>query len=202
MRLTVIIILTALFTSCCSYNSKDFDFNADNLRHFSSFKQGDTIFYESSAHDIDTILIVGFGTKQNKNCGSFMAQRPINEKWIEIMHLPIDRWHGTTQDGNKPKRIDYQKLFWISKSPTDKTTEYKIDFKDFHSSFDTVIGEYHTDALILNNKKISNYYLVSHAYPERIIDSKNIECVYWTEMEGLVAYKNKAGEIWTKKSNH
>jgi hypothetical protein len=90
-------------------------------------------------------------------------------------------------------------LLWITKYPIGKTIQYAIDFKDFHSTTDSVIGQFFTEPLDLNNLTLTNYYKVQHGYPERITDSIDIEVVYWTDQAGLVAYRNKGGEIWTKK---
>ncbi|MEZ4805703.1 MAG: hypothetical protein R2852_09535 [Bacteroidia bacterium] len=194
---------TFFISSCCSYHydQKDFEFNADELKYFSSFHIGDTIFYESSNFDLDTILILNYDTEKYENCGGLMAPRPLNGKWVRIKHLPIDKWHGTIKVQDKPIRINYQSLFLITKYPLDKRTEFSIDFKDFQSRKDTIIGEYHTDTIDLHHLEITNYYIVNHGYPDRITDSTNIECVYWTDKEGLIAYKNKGGQVWTKKSN-
>ncbi len=200
MTRQIIIILTLLISGCCSYDKEDFEFNTNDLKHFSSFKLGDTIYYESTNHNIDTILILNYDSEQHKNCGGFLGPRPINGKWIRIKHLPTDKWYGKTQEEGKPTRIDYQSLFWITKYPLAKKTEYSISFKDFCSRYDTIIGDFHTDTIVLNGKQMTNYYIVNHAYPERVTDSTNIERVYWTDKDGLTAYMNKGGEIWIKKS--
>jgi hypothetical protein len=131
-----------------------------------------------------------------------MAPKPSNTRWVTIKHLPQDNWHGTSQDMIKGGKIeiDYQGLLWITKLPIEKTIKYSIDFKDFHSSSDSVIGEFHTEALAINNITLTNYYKVKHGYPDRVTDPANIEFIYWTDKEGLIAYQNKGGVIWTKKN--
>ena len=54
--------------------------------------------------------------------------------------------------------------------------------------------------MTLNDITLTNYYKLEHQYPERVSDSTDIEIIYWTNKEGLIAYKNKGGEIWTKKA--
>ena len=201
MRLQIFIIMTVFISGCCSYDKKDFDFNDEELRHFSNYKVGDTIYFQSNLGDMDTMTIVGFGTERNENCGGFMARPPVNGRWVQIKHLPIDRWFGTSQDMTTGGKIDtvYQELFWISKHPTEKEVDFSISFKDFHSNFDTIIGAFHMDTIKLNDLKVSNYYIVKPGYPERITEPKNIETIYWTDKFGLTAYKSKDGEIWTKR---
>jgi hypothetical protein len=202
MKRNIFIILTILASSCCSYDKNDFEFNNEELEHFSDYKIGDTINFESNLGDIDTITIVDFKTERNDNCSGFMAPMPLNGKWVQIKHLPIDKWHGTSQDMATGGKIEvvYQELFWITKFPTEKKTEYSISFRDFYSKSDTIIGEHHTDTITLNDLKISNYYIVRHGYPERVIEPKNIETLFWTDKFGLTAYKSKDGETWTKKA--
>ncbi|MES2654440.1 MAG: hypothetical protein V4620_02570 [Bacteroidota bacterium] len=199
MKQYLFIILIVLISGCCSYDQKDFDFSKEELNHFSVYNIGDTIYFESNLGDMDTITIVDFKTEKHENCGGFIAPKPVNGKWISIKHLPVDQWHGTSQDMAKNGKIetDYATLFWISKFPTDTETTYNIEFKDFYTAPDTTIGEFHADTITLNDLKISQYYLVKHGYPERITEPQNIATVYWTDQYGLMAYKSKAGEIWT-----
>ena len=204
MRRYMFIILAIFISGCCSYDKKDFEFNDEELRHFNNYLVGDTIYFQSNLGDIDTITIVGFGTERNENCGGFMAPRPVNGKWVQVKHLPIDKWFGTSQDMTTGGKMDtvYQELFWISKHPTEKAVNFAVGFKNFQSNFDTIIGEFHINTIKLNDLQVSDYYVVKHGYPERITEPKNIETIYWTDKFGLTAYRSKDGEIWTKKSSH
>jgi hypothetical protein len=204
MKRYILIILTIFISSCCSYDKKDLEFNDKELAHFANYKIGDTIHFQSNLGGIEIIMIVGFGTERNENCGGFMAPRPVNGKWVQIKHLPVYNWTGTSQDMTNGGKVDsdYQELFWVSKHPTEKEVEYAIRFNDFYSTFDSIIGEFHTDTIKLNDLNVSNYYIVKHGYPERITEPKNIETIYWTDKFGLTAYRTKDGETWTKKSSH
>jgi len=201
MKNLIIIILTLIITGCCSIDPKDIEFNNSELAHFSEYQKEDTIYFKSNLGNIDTITIVGYESEKYDQCGGFMARLPQNTKWIKIKHLPIDKWHGTTQDmtNGGEIEIDYQGLLWITKYPISKTTEYSINFKDFHSSQNEQIGAFYTDTLTLNNIILTNYYIVKHGYPERVTEPENVETVYWTNANGLTAYKNKNGELWTKE---
>lgn len=204
MKRYLLILCTIVISGCCNYNKKDLEFNNKELSHFSDYKIGDTIYFESNLNDLDTFMIEGFRTELNENCGGFMAPEPGSSKWVQIKHLPVDRWFGASQDMTTGGKIDtvYQELFWISKNPIEKQVNYSISFKDFYSNFDTIIGEFHSDTIHLGDLKISNYYVVKHSYPERITEPKNIETIYWTDKLGLTAYRTKDGETWSKKINH
>ena len=200
-RILTIFTISLILTSCCSFDKSDIEFSHAELGHFSDYKNGDTIYFESNFGDIDTLEIIGFENEKHDSCFGLMAPKPSNSRWISIKHLPNDDWKGTTKDRSKPGqiKIDYQGLLWISKDPIEKTTEYRINFKDFHSVPDSVIGQYYSEPLTLNNIDLTNYYKVEYGYPERVSDSIDIKVVYWTDEEGLIAYQNKGGEVWTKK---
>ncbi len=194
----VFTLLTALLSACNSYDQKDFDFSNDELTFASSLHLGDTIYYESNLHDIDTLLIIDTLSEQVKGGGFFMSPRPTNNLSYLIKHLPVDIWHGTSTVNAKTK-IDYQSLFSISKSPKPKQLEFSFNFKGFYSKHDLTIGELHTDTVKLNDSKFWNYYLIKHSYPERIKNESDVTELYWTKKEGLIAYKNKGGEVWVRK---
>jgi len=203
-------ILTLLFfmSGCCQfkYDDKDFLFNEYELSFFDAYKVGDTIYFENQFGDIDTIEIIEItptNTDPKSACGKglFMNPRPANSKSITIKHLPIDRWHGTTEehfsDGSVKKSINYQTLFSTAKFPLEKEVGSGITFKDFHSSLS--LNSMLKDTLALNDKKWTNYFIAEHSYPERVTDSLNISKAYWTVDEGLIGYETKGGQIWTKK---
>jgi hypothetical protein len=204
IRILTILLFLFYFSSCCSYDKKDFDFNKNDLLPFSSFKVGDTIYYENLLGDIDTILIHKIDSIQNKNCGGLMAMPAGNYLYIAIKHLPNDQlWTGTTTDATTGKtEINYQEIISIDKIPQTKEMSYSIDFKDFHTSAgeNNIFEKLRTDTVIINGKNITNFYEVEHGYPERLTKPTNIELLYWTDNDGLIAYKNKQGEWWTKKS--
>ena len=187
-------------SSCCSYDKSDFYFNDKESNHLSVYKIGDTVYFKNQQDDIDTILIKNIETEQHKECGIIMARAAENNISVIIEHLPIDKWHGMTYSEDESK-INYQSIVSISKYPQQKKTIYSISFKDFcNSTALGEIGEYHSDTITINKKKIFNYYIVRHGYPERVIKSDNIEVLYWTDKDGLIAYKNKKGDWWTKES--
>lgn len=200
-RIFIILTISLILNGCCSFDKTDLEFDKQELRYFSDYKNGDTIFFESNLGDTDTIKIIGYQNEKLDKCGGLMTPQPSNTKWLTIQYLPTDIWHGTSQDMTKGTEveIDYQRLLCITKYSNGNKTQYKINFKDFYSRMDSVIGEYHSETLKLNGVILSNYYEVEHGYPERITDVNHIEVVYWSDQDGLVAYKSKSGEIWTKK---
>ena len=198
-----ILLLPIIVSSCCSYDRNKFEFSIKERTHFNKYRIGDTIYFQSNFGDVDTIAIIGIDSERYENCNGF-SHKPINAKWIMIKHLPVDKWSGTSQiktNGSQPS-INFQWLLSISKYPTDKKTEYQINFKDFHSNPDTIIGIFNKDTLVLNDIKLSNYFKLNKVASEKSAEPQDIETIYWTDKYGLTAYVSKNGEIWTNKRCH
>jgi hypothetical protein len=56
---------------------------------------------------------------------------------------------------------------------------------------------YHTDTIKINNKVITNYFEIKSEYTKQT----SIDLIYWTDKDGLIAYKKMNGNRWTKKSS-
>jgi hypothetical protein len=199
--MTILILLSGCLNE--DYSKKDFEFSKVENEFFAAYHVGDTIYFKSNKNNVDIFTVIGFGIEQRRASGGLMNVFPINTKWIKIKHLPVDNWAQVSiETSNNKADTNYQGLFWITKKPTFKNiTSYSIDFKDFYTNpaTDSAIGEFHTDTIKVNDHLITDYYIVRHGYPNRVIDSSNIEVVYWTKANGLTAYKNKGGEVWTKQ---
>jgi hypothetical protein len=201
-RILSVIILTFIFNGCCSTDSKEFEFENNEPKHLSCYKSGDTIYFENSDNDIDTIAILSVDSAKGEKCIGLIAPRPVGKScWVTIKHLPIDKWHRVTTTGkdNDTASFDYQTLIYITKDPIKNQTFFDFNFKDFYTATWTVLGKLKTDTLILNRKRITNYYVINHGFPIRVKDSTNIETLIWTDQHGLTAYKNKNGVWWIKK---
>lgn len=197
-------LLNVLFIIPCqnsnNYDKNDFDFNQTDLAHLNSYKQGDTIYFENQLGKFDTILVKNIDKDQIRQAGTTKLVE--NRIWVSIEHLPRDKWHGIMENIKGKIEIDYQHIIGISKFPQTKITEYSFHFKDFYPTVGIrTMGEYHSEAITINKKRIENYYIIRHGNPRRITEPYNIEILYWTDKDGLTAYKNKNGDWWTKKSN-
>jgi hypothetical protein len=47
--------------------------------------------------------------------------------------------------------------------------------------------------------KFTNYYVLQNEFPKNDINPNLVETVYWTNDNGLIAYKNKGGDLYTVK---
>jgi len=206
MRTLELFILVFILSSCgCRTDKKEFNFDNNEPKHLSCYKTDDTIYFENSKSDIDTITVIKIDSAKGEECHGISAPRPTGKScWVAIKYLPIDRWYTRKLFGNNQEdttSFEYKKLINIYKDPIKNKTFFDFEFKDFYTGCNYVLGKLNTDTLTLNKNKITNYYIIEHGYPERITKSINIETLIWTDKDGLTAYKNKNGDWWTKKQN-
>ncbi|WP_207420280.1 hypothetical protein [Desertivirga brevis] len=190
--------------SGCTYDKKDFDFNTKDLRPVSSFKEGDTIYFEGPSGDLDTIMIYKIDSIQKRSWGAFMAPAAENHLFVAIKHLPNHiLWTYTVTEGSTfDTKVYYQNLITVTKRPQTKEVSYSIAFKDFSASNgkNGTLGAIRKDTVIVNRKNITNFYEIESDQPQSKSDLGCMETIYWTDNEGLMAYKNKRGDWWTKIS--
>lgn len=190
-----------VFILSCSYSDKDFYLNETERVFLNTFKAGDTLYYESSTKQVDKILVLGIDSNQKKESGYIMALPAYNDVFVSIKHLPVDTFQSISQDMTT-KKIDTipEKIICISKHPQQKETVYSFQFKHFFSSNKNGIGQIQRDTVI-NGKKLTNYFIIKEDFQDKNTSYAKIEQLYWTQNEGLVAYKLTNGIYWTKKSS-
>lgn len=199
MRILSLSVFISFLSNCAEGHKKDIEFSASDLRYFADYTEGDSLFFESNFQSNDTIILIAFkNEKFGERESLFINRKPLISRWLTIKHLSEENWYSKIQPATRKDQI-YQNLLFVTKYPEEQRITFSINFKDFYSLNEKEIGEKHLDTLILNGQLLFNYHKIEHAYPDRVINSKNIIFVYWTEREGLVAYQNKAGEVWTKK---
>lgn len=199
MKYAPIILAFILLSGCCTYDEKDFEFDETELKLVSVYKTNDTIYFENQRSDLDTILIVAIDKDQKKECGNLMARPAENYEAIIIKHLPKDNWHGTEIEDGKVNNILYQSLFSICKYPQNKMKYFSISFKNFYWGSKNMIDQLQSDTITLNEMKFTNYYVLQNEFPKNDINPNLVETVYWTNDHGLIAYKNKGGDLYTVK---
>lgn len=194
------IIIAGCTDGCCSwdYKEEDFEFNAVELSFMDAYATGDTLYFESNTGDVDTITILEISEERQERRSCFISRAPSHHKSIMMKHLPTDTWAGTTLLENGEKRINYQSLISIAKRPLELSTKYRIIFKDFTAFLNSGFIDFQKESTI-NEKVISDCYIIPHSYPERIENPTDVELVYWTVKHGLTAYKDKSGETWLLK---
>ena len=198
--LSILIPALVLYGCCSPPVEKDkFDFTNEELQFLNPMVINDTIYFESNNFDVDTILIRKLNKESYNGCSYFIQRAPSNWRSIEITHLPVDKWTGTSQSQNEPPETTYQYLFSMSKDFERNSMVFSVSFRGFHSK-EVKISLDSTSTLIINSRKTQKCYQLDHYYPERISEEDDIVRVYWSKAIGLVGYENKAGEIWINKN--
>lgn len=120
--------------SSCSYSDKYFLLNEAEKELFSPFKKGDTLFYENNVRDIDTFLVLGIDSFQQKETGYLMKSEANNNVWVNIKQLPTDTFmHGIFHnDATGKSDTDYTSLFTIEKFPQRKKIQFTFSLRDFY----------------------------------------------------------------------
>jgi hypothetical protein len=188
-----------LFSSC-SYSKKEFDFSDDERKLFNPFKNADTLYFESPQKEIDTVVVLGLDTSQRKEMGWLMAKPAYNEVSVSVKCLPEGKWiHGIFYDSIVNKAdTEYNALITIRKYPQKHKAEYSFSFKNFFANTETGLGKLHLDTLLINGGQLTNYYIITRTSVSGSVNN-TIECLYWTETVGLVAYKYANGIYWMRK---
>ena len=188
---SVLILLTS-----CSYSPKDFYLNEEEKSFFHSFQAGDTIYYENLNHDFDTLLIIGIDSHEKKEHGVFMAKPASHSVFVSYRLLPADKYIVNIQEHN---RVDtfYQRLLNISKLPVEKKVQYSFSFKDFSETREA-LDSIRLDTLLINGCPISDYYVIESSVPDKRENPYEIDRLFWSKNKGLLAYRNRKGEHWTR----
>ena len=199
--LIVIFFFTVIFISC-SYSNKDFNLSADERTFLYAFQAGDTLYYESTTKDIDTIIVLGIDSIEKREMGWIMAKPAYKNVWVSIKHIPVDTFlHSIFYDSLTMKNdTGYTHVISICKIPQSKKVQFAFGFKRFSSITETGLGKLYKDTTI-NSTVLSDYYIIENDWKENQKAPTDVERVYWTRCEGLVAYKYNNGTYWTKKSS-
>ncbi len=187
-----------LLSVSCSYSDRDFNLTDNERNFFAAFKKGDTIYYESSNKDVDSILVLGINSEQKRQPGWLMASPAYNDVYVSIKHLPIDHYTSLIQ-GTDRTDTTFNQIISILKIPQEKKVEYAFQFKRFCSMTSDGLGIIHTDTILINGIPISNYYILEDDNIDRDSAATDIHQMYWTQNGGLVAYKYVNGTYWVKK---
>ncbi|MDF2455818.1 MAG: hypothetical protein K0R51_1811 [Cytophagaceae bacterium] len=189
------IFLIALLTSC-SYSLKDFYLNAEEKSFFTSFKAGDTIYYENLNHDFDTLLIIGIDSNEKREHGVFMAKPASHSVFVSSTLLPVNPYATRVQEQNRVDTL-FDRLLGIYKLPVEKKVEYVFSFKEFFETRETLDSLY-LDTLRINGQAFSEYYIIESSVPDKRENPHEIDRLIWSKNAGLLAYRNRKGEYWTK----
>jgi hypothetical protein len=172
-----------------------FDSKFDSLYKAISYK--DTILFENSKNRIDTFVLTKADSVISNRINCFMCPRAGKSFFRNYKQYPDNYWADDefeNQGTNQEKRITREvALITITKIPdADLNTAY-LSFKNFHCSIEGSLGKLLTDTLILNNNYFTSYYILYSTAESLIVDDDDVELVFITLRDGIIAYKEKSG---------
>ena len=184
--------LLFILTSCCS--DTDFIFRPEYRNLIDKYKLGDTIYFQNSTGDVDTILISNLDSMQ------VCSKVTNNHKYVtvEIKHLPTNKWNGgQVIENGKSVYLD-QALISVDKQLKNANdSEYYyvgINFRDFLGQIKN-IHDLQADTLF-NNLGIKTYWLVTNDMLTDRGDTTEIDKIIWTEKFGLTGYLKRNGDLY------
>ncbi len=196
--LIVVFYFILSIRSALHYSQKDFDLDSFQVALINAYATNDSVYFVNGKQEVEGFVVKAIRREGKKESGIFLAAPAYNSVQIEINYFPHDTWMGEifTDTG---RRIDYPSLLAISNSPQSRQRAYSIQFKNFSSRYDTVLGTFHRDTLFINGRLLTDYYEPENNYPERVKEKDDVASVYWTVKDGLIAYKTKCGDYWIKR---
>ena len=181
---TFIFIVLAFFY--CVYfpygimcKKEDLEFTSSELKHLLPFKLNSLICLQDSNQNIDSLLVI--------NIDSDKLQDPpwgiIKPKVSHTISVQVKHLHTSHLDVNDST------FFSIERSYGNKIhTYFLISYRNGYMGFES-FDELHKDTVVINHKKITNYYLIKGTGINEDVFSE----VYWTDEKGMVAYKRNNG---------
>ena len=174
-----------------------FDSKFDSLYKAVSYK--DTIFFENSQNSIDTFVLTKIDSSLVNKIDYFMSPRAAKSVFRKYKQYPINYWADSifeNQGTDKEKKISKEvSLVSMIKFPDDSNTSIRVSFKNFYSSITGSLGQPSNDSFKINNRYFTNYYTLNSTAKSLIVNDEDVEIVFVTLKDGIIAYKEKSGSL-------
>ncbi len=189
------ISIVLLNPSCCTwdYESSDFKFNSEELKHVKSFDCKNTISFTNSENNTDTVFVNAMDTI------SYVGSRcPISTPPVNTIAVNAQKRQLIFTEGKAGTRLINIPLLTIEKRPLEKLTKYHFHFPTFYNGswgFST-----NPELIVLNRTKINDCYRIPNEYQKSGTDTLYITSIYWTDSIGLVGYQEADGDTWVRST--
>lgn len=191
-------LIFILFTSCGQTVPAEkfiFDSKFDSLYKAVSYR--DTMFFENGQNRIDTFVLTKIDSSLVNKIDCFMCPRAAKSVFRKYKQYPINYWADSiyeNQSTDKEKVIGREvSLVSMTKFPDVNITRVYISFKNFHSSIEGSLGQPSNDSLKINGLYFTNYYILNSTAQSLIVNDEDVEIVFVTLKDGIIAYKEKSG---------
>jgi hypothetical protein len=166
---------------------------------FNVVSKNDTIFFENSSNSVDTFILTKTDSvivNPNQNF-CLMCPRAVKTLFRNYRQYPINYWAQPEEESrgtkDENKISEERALITISKSPQNDSTTVHLSFKNFECEIQYNLGKLFTDTLRIGNKYFSNYYIFHSTAKSLVVNNDDVESIYVTLTDGIIAYKEKSG---------
>jgi hypothetical protein len=178
--------------------SKDkFIFDSKLNSFFKAITKADTIYFENNKNSIDTFILTKLDSTIVNPNQNFCLPCPMAVKTVfrNYKEYPINYWsQPKVENGNTNYEIrDEEALISISKSPQNDSTMVHMSFKNFRCQIQFSLGKSIDDTLLIGNNFFSNYYKLNTYAKSLVINDEDVELIFVTLNDGIIAYKEKSG---------
>jgi hypothetical protein len=191
-------LIFTIFTSCGQNVPPEkfiFDSKFDSL--FKAISHSDTMFFENSQKSIDTFVLTKIDSVITDRINCFMCPQAGKSIFRNYKQYPVNQWaeHRYENQGTSQEKsiLSEATLVTISKIPDNDLNTAYLSFKNFHCSIKGSLGQSMNDTLVLNNRYFTKYYIFNSTAKSLIVNDEDVEIVFITLTEGIIAYKEKSG---------
>lgn len=192
-------MICLLFLGCNgqTFSEDKFIFDSTLNGFFEATIKEDTIYFENNKNSIDTFILTKLDSTVVNPNQNFCLPCPKAVKTVfrSYKQYPINYYsQPKVSNGNTNYEVREEgTLVSISKSPQEDGTIVDISFKNFRCQIQYSLGKSINDTLLIGNKYFSNYYKLNTYAKSLVINDEDVELIYVTLNDGIIAYKEKSG---------
>ncbi len=188
------ILIVILLVSCngriLPKKSFVFDKQFDSL--FRAISKSDTMYFENRYNGIDTFVLTKIDSITRDRVDCFMCPRSAKSIFRNYrQHTNTFQFETKIDSSLTFKEEDA--LVTISIFPDSNLNTAYISFKNFRCDITKSLGSTCKDTLIINNQKITSFYVFSSTAPTLITENSDIISLMVSLNQGIIAYKEKSG---------
>lgn len=197
-----IFIITTFLKGCNPKNvpNENLTFDKSFLQLFQAVNKKDTLLFENNKNGIDTFILTKTDSILNNKKGIFINSRNFKEIYTRYKQVPINYWAKSwiemgKNNSERKKITEDARLITITKFLDNNKCEMEMWFKNFNCTLKDSLGILHKDNLQIGRHYITNYYILKTQMYSSIDDKGDVDIIYVTLNDGIVAYREKSDTI-------